>query len=242
MFIDATSLHYRELNELIRMAIKDGAREILIKNVNGQRYIAAGLKGDVYLEIDGVPGNDLAVFMDGPEIIVRNNAQDGIGNTMNSGTVVVHGHGGDVIGYGMRGGRIFIMGDTGYRTGIHMKGYMDKQPVIIIGGRAGDFCGEYMAGGMMILLDLEEKGDITGDYLGTGMHGGVIFIRGDVSRRRCGAEVGIVEPDDKDMIMIKRHIEDFCKYFNINIEEVFSKPFKKLLPVSSRPYGNLYCY
>lgn len=242
MFIDASSLHYRELNELIRNAVKDGEKEIYIKNVNGQRYIAAGLRANVYIEIEGVPGNDLGVFMDGPEIIVKSNAQDGVGNTMNGGTVVVHGHGGDVIGYGMRGGRIFILGDTGYRTGIHMKGYIDKQPVIIIGGRTGDFCAEYMAGGIMILLNLEGKGDITGDYLGTGMHGGVIFIRGDVNRKKCGAEIGILNPDEDDLVLLKTHLRDFCKHFHISIDEVISKPFKKIIPVSSRPYGNLYCY
>ena len=242
MYIDASKLHYRELNELIRKAAKDGVEKICIENVNGQRYIAAGLRENVYIEIKGVPGNDLAVFMDGPEIIVKNNAQDGIGNTMNGGTVVVHGHGGDVIGYGMRGGRIFILGDAGYRTGIHMKGYMDRQPVIIIGGRVGDFCAEYMAGGLMVLLDLEERGDVAGNYLGTGMHGGAIFVRGDINRKKCGVEVGILEPEENDMILLKRHLEDFCRYFNISINELLSKPFIKLVPVSSRPYGNLYCY
>lgn len=41
----------------------------------------------VLIEIEGVPGEDLAAFMDGPRIIVHNNAQDGVGNTMNSGQV-----------------------------------------------------------------------------------------------------------------------------------------------------------
>lgn len=33
----------------------------------------------------------------------------------------------------MRGGRIYVRGDAGYRTGIHMKAYEDKTPVMIIG-------------------------------------------------------------------------------------------------------------
>ena len=42
----------------------------------------------------------------------------------------------------MRGGEIFIKGDVGYRVGIHMKAYLDHQPKIVVGGKAGDFLGE----------------------------------------------------------------------------------------------------
>jgi len=38
-----------------------------------------------------------------PTIIVHGNAEDAVGNTMNSGKMVVHGMAGDVIGYSMRG-------------------------------------------------------------------------------------------------------------------------------------------
>lgn len=58
---------------------------------------------------------------------------------MNSGKIYVHGSCGDATGYAMRGGRILIEGNSGYRTGIHMKAYKDKLPVIVIGGAAGSF-------------------------------------------------------------------------------------------------------
>src|SRR3990170_5361539 len=178
--IDAKGVYYRDLNEKVRQAISRGEKEILLKNVNGQYYIGDGLRGgDVRITIEGVPGNDLAAFMDGPTLIVKGNAQDNIANTMNGGKVVIHGHAGDVLGYGMRGGKLHILGDVGYRIGIHMKGYQDQTPVIISGGSAQDFYGEYMAGGILILLGLERRNSqpIIGDYVGTGMHGGVIYIR-----------------------------------------------------------------
>ena len=34
---------------------------------------------------------------------------------------------------------------------------------------AGDFFGEYMAGGIMILLGMNGKSPLVGDYVGTGM-------------------------------------------------------------------------
>ncbi len=242
--IDAKGIYYRELNQMVRDAIAKGEKEILLKNVNGQYYIGDGLRAkDVTIVIEGVPGNDLAAFMDGPTIIVKGNAQDNIGNTMNSGKVVVHGHAGDVLGYGMRGGKLHILGDVGYRVGIHMKGYKKQIPVIICGGTAGDFLGEYMAGGVLVVLDLEESGKpIARDYIGTGMHGGKIFLRGEVEKIRCGKEVGIVEPDDADMKELEKLLKEYCEDLNLNLEEIMKKPFQKLIPITLRPYGNLYAY
>jgi glutamate synthase domain-containing protein 3 len=109
----------------------------------------------VDIEIFGTPGNDLGAFMNGPRIIVHGNAQDGCGNTMNEGEIIIHGHAGDIIGLSARGGKIFVREDVGYRAGIHMKEYQGKKPVLVIGGTAQDFLGEYMAGGVLILLGLD---------------------------------------------------------------------------------------
>ncbi|MBI3754504.1 MAG: hypothetical protein HY266_10765 [Deltaproteobacteria bacterium] len=243
--IDAKGLYYRELNSKVRDAVSKGEKEIVLKNVNGQYYIGDGLRGDASITIEGVPGNDLAAFMDGPTLIVKNNAQDNIGNTMNSGKVIIYGHAGDVLGYGMRGGKLHIRGNVGYRVGIHMKGYKKQIPVIIAGGKAGDFFGEYMAGGALILLNLDNKNDnrpMVGDYLGTGMHGGTIFIRGAVDKKICGAEVGITDLNEEDTKLLKEYLTDYCKDFNLNVDEIMKGQFKKLIPASLRPYGNLYAY
>lgn len=242
--IDAQGLYYRDLNSRVREAISKGETEIILKNVNGQYYIGDGLRGKATITIEGVPGNDLAAFMDGPTIIVKSNAQDNISNTMNSGKVVVHGHAGDVLGYGMRGGKLHVLGDVGYRVGIHMKGVKRQSPTIIAGGTAGDFFGEYLAGGTLILLGLEAKDSapLVGDYLGTGMHGGQIFIRGEVEKKYCGAEVGILDLDDEDEKTLKKHLKEYCEDFGLSLDEVMKKEFRKLEPVSARPYGNLYAY
>jgi glutamate synthase domain-containing protein 3 len=205
--IDARGVYYKTLNEQVRQYVTAGAKTIVLDHVNGQRYIGAGLQGeDIRIDIYGVPGNDMAVFMDGPTIEVFDNAQDSVGNTMNAGRIYVHGHAGDVCGYGMRGGKLFVRGDVGYRVGIHMKAYMEKVPVLIIGGTAGHFLGEYMSGGTIILLGLEKRPGqpLAGDYLGTGMHGGAIFVRGEVDSRRVGKEVGVDKPDDAEYQMLKK--------------------------------------
>ncbi|MBW7957695.1 MAG: hypothetical protein H3C68_07355 [Deltaproteobacteria bacterium] len=240
--IDAKGTYYRDLNKKVREAVEKGEKEIVLENVNGQYYIGDGLRAKVSITIEGVPGNDLAAFMDGPTIRIRSNAQDNISNTMNSGKVIIEGHAGDVLGYGMRGGKLHIRGNVGYRVGIHMKGDKKQGPTIIVGGTAGDFFGEYMAGGLLILLGLDNDGPIVGDYLGTGMHGGMIFVRGEVDKDMCGAEVGVMEPDEDDLKVLKDALTDYCADLGLKLEEVMAKGFKKLVPVSARPYGNLYAY
>ncbi|MGQ9512976.1 hypothetical protein [Thermodesulfitimonas sp.] len=240
--IDVACLHYRELNRRIREAIAAGEKEFLLVNVNGHRYIGAGLQSPVCITIEGVPGNDLACFMDGPVITVKGNAQDGVGNTMNGGVVVIHGDAGDVCGYGMRGGKLFIKGNVGYRTGIHMKAYFDKVPVVVVGGTTGDFLGEYMAGGILVILGLgrEDGEPLTGDYTGTGMHGGTIFLRGTVEEFFLGKEVQPFPPNETDWGLLRQIVMEFCGYFGYDPEAVLGAEFTKLVPVSYRPYGRLY--
>lgn len=59
-----------------------------------------------------------------------------------------------------------------------MKAYKEKKPVMVIGGRAGSFLGEYQAGGYIVVLgiDIGEK-PIVGNFPCTGMHGGKMFLR-----------------------------------------------------------------
>lgn len=244
MKIDAQGIYYRDLNLDIRAAVAAGETEIDLVNVNGQYFIGDGINKPVTITINGVPGNDLGAFMNGATIIVNENAQDNIGNTMNAGKVIVNGHAGDVLGYGMRGGRIHIRKDVGYRVGIHMKSYQDNKPVLIAGGKAGDFFGEYMAGGVLILLGMysdQPQKPKHGYLFGTGMHGGVIYVRGAVDESRLAKEVGVFDLDDSDRKELEDYIKEYCRDFQLDAAEVFKEPFVKVLPHSKRPYGNMYC-
>ncbi|MFU8890677.1 MAG: hypothetical protein ACNA76_03325 [Anaerosomatales bacterium] len=243
--IDARGIYYKHLNEVVRRCLADGAKKVVLENVNGQRYIGTGLKGaDTRIEVHGTAGQDMAMFMDGPTVEVFGSAQDGVGNTMNAGRVIVHGDAGDVLGYGMRGGRVFIKGDVGYRVGIHMKAYETRHPVMVCGGKARDFFGEYMAGGVLVLLGMDSRieGPLVGGYIGTGMHGGVIYLRGEVEPWQCGKEVGTFPANEEDLANLRPVLEEYCEAFGMDVDEVLSVPFTKLVPVSHRPYGKLYTY
>jgi glutamate synthase domain-containing protein 3 len=243
--IDAKGLRYGELNEKIHQAANSGAKELILDNVNGQRYIGDGLTGNsIKIVVNGTAGNDLAAFMDGPTITVNPSAQDGIGNTMNAGKVIIHGNAGDIVGHSMRGGRIYVRGDAGYRIGIHMKAYKHLYPVIIIGGTAGDFLGEYMAGGLIVVLGLDnEKGaPVVGNYTGTGMHGGMMYVRGSIKDYQLGKEVGKFSLDNEDEKILGKYLKDYCACFSLNLREIIDGKFIKLSPSTHRPYGKPYAY
>ena len=241
----------KELNMLIHEAVSSNYKEIRIHNVCGQRFIGAALKGDITIKINGLPGNDLGIFMDGPKILVNGNSEDQSGNTMNSGTIIINGDGGDVIGLSSRGGKIFIKGNVGYRVGIHMKEYEDKFPLLIIGGTTKDFLGEYMAGGKIIVLGLkilpdntiiENQQPICGCELGTGIHSGSIYLRTDENlEERLGPGAKLFEVSKKEWQEIFPFIMNFCNLFNIPKKIINAKPFKVVKPLSKRPFRNNYC-
>jgi glutamate synthase domain-containing protein 3 len=242
--IDANGTHYRELNGQIREAVAQGAQRIDLHDVHGQRYIATNLRGGAEIHIHGTPGNDLGAFLDGSRLVVHGNAQDGCGNTMNEGDIIVHGHAGDITGLSARGGRIFIREDVGYRAGVHMKEYEGKRPALVIGGTAQDFLGEYMAGGVVVVLGLAFNGRYShgAGFVGTGMHGGVIYLRGSIEEYQLGKEVGVGRVSRKDRAVLRDLVTQFAGHFGFDAQEILASRFVKLVPLYLRPYGRLYTY
>jgi len=193
--IDAFGLDYRKLNDLILQKFLEGHRVVKVYNVHGQRYIGVNLMRhnvrNVTLEIYGVPGNCLGNLNEDIEIIVYGNAEDDVGDTMHSGRIVIHGDARDVIGQALQGGYIFIRGNAGNRVGILMREYRDRRPYLIVGGRVDNYLAEYMAGGVIMVLGLEAylnnlNIELTGRYVGSGMVGGRVYIRGRVAPYKIG--------------------------------------------------------
>lgn len=232
--IDAEKINFKSLNDLIRKT-KDN---IIIENCEGQRFIADGTS-DKNVTVKGVPGNALGAYLNGSRITVEGNAQDAVGDTMNDGVIVVKGSVGDAVGYAMRGGRILVKGNAGYRVGIHMKEYGGKKPVIVVGGRVGSFLGEYQAGGLIIVLGLD-GGKVVGDFCGTGMHGGEIFLRTDSLPEDLPEQVKAVVATEEDKERIKSYVSEFCSLFGEDESKILSSEFFLLKPNSQNPYRQLY--
>ena len=164
---------------------------MVVEGVNGTRFIGMGVSfgttaGTKKVIVNGYPGNCLANLNDGGIFEVFGSVADDLADTMTDGKVIVHGNAGDVAGQALQGGRLYVRGSVGNRAAIQMREFRERRPYFIIGESAGDYLGEYMAGGRVVVLNLSRRGRPAGDYIGTGMVGGKIFIRGNVLPSQVG--------------------------------------------------------
>ena len=227
-------------HQAINDSLRDVQEDCTLINCCGQRFIAAGMS-DKNITISGVPGNALGAYLNGASITVNANAQDAVGDTMNEGKIVIHGNIGDAAGYAMRGGEIYIQGNAGYRAGIHMKEYGEKVPVLVIGGCAGSFLGEYQAGGVIMVLGLNRGNKrIVHNFPCTGMHGGKLFLRGKCDDIEFPSQVTARPAGSADLAEIQEYVAEFCKEFDCSSQEIMNSPFTVVTPDSKNPYKQMY--
>ncbi|SFM78043.1 GltB/FmdC/FwdC-like GXGXG domain-containing protein [Methanolobus profundi] len=242
LVIDVKGMHYSPLNKMIREAVASGVKEIVLNNVLGQRFIGNGVRGDAKITINGVPGGDLGMFMSGPECEVFGNAEHAPGNTMDRGSLIIHGSAGDAVAHSMRGGKVFVEGNIGYRGGIHMKEYEGKRPILAIGGTSHAFLGEYMAGGIILVLGIGHEPAVEDRGIGSGIHGGEIVIRGDVDDKLLGVGAKKVEFTDDDLVRLSPLIEEFCGRFDIDPTPFLDTNYSRIIPASARPFAGKYTW
>ncbi|MFH1721275.1 MAG: hypothetical protein ABH950_01575 [Candidatus Altiarchaeota archaeon] len=258
-------LHHKDLNKKIRAAVKNGAKHITVKNVCGQRFIGAGISSDdLTIEVEGDAGLDLGVFSSGIKIIVHGSSEYLLGNTLNKGELIVYGSSWDITGMGAKGGTIYVMGNGGSRIGIHMKEFHKEKPLIVYGGTVKQFLGEYMAGGNIVVLGLDfsealpknknviQKKDIdpkkikhasepvAQSDLGAGIHGGAIYVRGEVPDELLGVYATKKEFSEEDKKILEPIWKKFQEYFNTPLELIAHDNYTKIVPYSSRPFGKAY--
>ncbi|MCY0860290.1 MAG: glutamate synthase [Sulfolobaceae archaeon] len=224
--IDAHNIDYRELNYYILKEIEKGKRLVRVANVLGHRYIGINLPSKnirgVRIELYGVAGNCLANLNDGNEFYVYGNVGDDCCDTMHEGKVVILGDARDVLAQTFQSGKIFVKGNAGNRVGIQMRQYKDRKPYLIIGGRVDNYLGEYMAGGIIVVFGRGSKSEPVGYFIGTGMIGGKILIRGKVSPNKIGLQPpkieilnllralvidNIISPEEYEQLKDKEYIE-----------------------------------
>ncbi|HUK74935.1 MAG TPA: hypothetical protein VLU99_04015 [Nitrososphaerales archaeon] len=192
--LDSTGVGFGDINEFLRKAYRSGSEVARIENVSGQRYIGMGFstkqedgtRKKFKVELHGYPGNCLANLNDGVSYEVFGNVSDDLADTMHAGSVVVHGSARDVAGQTLQGGYIFVRGSVGNRAAIQMREYKQARPFFIIGETADDYLGEYMAGGILAVLNLSNSDRPVGKFAATGLVGGTLYIRGEVDPTQLG--------------------------------------------------------
>ena len=234
--IEAKGMDFQSLGRRLR----ESEGDVRITDCLGQRFIGAGM-GPRKISIHGVPGNALGAYLNGAEIEVFGSAQDAVGDTMNSGQINVFGNIGDAPGYAMRGGRIYVKGNAGYRAGIHMKAYKEHLPVLMIGGKAGSFLGEYQAGGIIIVLGLsDDEKDIVANFPCTGMHGGKMYLRSKCEGIHFPHQVTARPAQEADMDEISEYINEFSDLFGYDSQTIMDADFTVIVPDSKNPYQQMY--
>ena len=122
-----------------------------------------------------------------------------------------------------------------------MKSYGSKVPVLIVGGAAGSFLGEYQAGGLILVLGLGHEDRAPYNYFcGTGMHGGKIVVRSDYIPENLPDQVVPHDLDQAGLEDILPHLERYCSTFGVPMERILPHRFYALTPNTASPYKRLY--
>jgi glutamate synthase domain-containing protein 1/glutamate synthase domain-containing protein 3 len=201
--MDATGAGFKEVNEFLRKTLSSGSDAARVKNVSGQRYLGIGFstkrsdgtRRNFKVELHGYPGNCLANLNDGVSFEVFGNAGDDLADTMHAGSIVIHGSARDVCAQAFQGGTIFVRGSVGNRAGIQMREYRQAKPFLVVGETADDYLGEYMAGGVLAVLNLGDSEKPVGKFAATGLVGGALYVRGKVDATQLG-----LPPSSEDLL------------------------------------------
>jgi glutamate synthase domain-containing protein 3 len=121
-----------------------------------------------------------------------------------------------------------------------MKQYKDKKPVIVVGGKTGSFLGEYLAGGLIIVLGIGSEELPIGNYTGTGMHGGCMYIRTNKELTSLPEQVTAKIATREDMDEILPYLSEFCNRFDRNSQQLAEDKFYLLKPNKANPFKQLY--
>ena len=196
-----------------------------MKTCVGERYIGCG-SSEGKMILDGNPGNALGAYLDGSDIVLYGDAKEATGDTMIKGSITIYGNTGDAAGYSMKGGKIFIRDNAGIRAGVSMKSYRDRNPVIVIGGRAGKYLGENQSGGTIIVLGIGYENKLPiGSECGKGIKGGKIYIRTKKQPKNIVGDVKIRKASKLDMEDIETYVKEYCHKFDKNSTKILNSTF-----------------
>ena len=213
--IDASNKDLKTVNSEIRKVIKNGAEKIVVENASHIHGLAAGLKNGNVI-INGDVGDYTAALNDGATITINGNAGKFLADNMTKGTIIVNGNAGYGAAEYCYGGLVVIRGDAG-----DFLGALNKGATILVAGNAGNDVGTYMVGGEIIIV-----GNV-GENVGNWFIRGSIFVGGKWQSLGHNCKETPIESEDI------RKLEEYFNKYNISADP---KKFKKLVPISVKPF------
>ena len=113
--------------------------------------------------------------------------------------------------------------------------------MLVIGGRTGSFLGEYQAGGIIIVLGIgSEDRQPVGNFCGTGMHGGRIYLRTAHLPKDLPEQVVAHKATEEDMQIAAPLIQNYAEKFGADAESLLRDEYYVLRPNTQNPYKQLY--
>jgi NADPH-dependent glutamate synthase beta subunit-like oxidoreductase/glutamate synthase domain-containing protein 3/NAD-dependent dihydropyrimidine dehydrogenase PreA subunit len=175
----------RILEEQVQAAVAQGHRRLQIE-AYGQHGIGGRLwragQETVSIRITGHPGQRVG-SMGFPHTVIEvlGPVSDDVGWLNAGAEIVVHGNAGNGAANAMSQGRILVGGNIGAR-GMTMTKHNPRfsAPELWVLGSAGDYFGEFMAGGIAVICGHEAQTpeNVLGHRPLVGMVGGKVFFRG----------------------------------------------------------------
>ncbi|MFZ5563288.1 MAG: FAD-dependent oxidoreductase, partial [Thermodesulfobacteriota bacterium] len=182
---EGTRLESRVLEERVQQAVAEGRRHIEV-DAFGQHGIGGRLwkagTDTVHVRIINQPGQRVgSMGSANTRIEVMGPASDDVGWLNGGAEIVIRGHAGNGLANAMAQGKIYVAGNIGAR-GMTMTKHNPRfaPPEVWVLGSAGDYFGEFMAGGIAVIcgIDAQTPDNVLGYRPLVGMVGGQVMFRG----------------------------------------------------------------
>ncbi|MCU0597862.1 MAG: FAD-dependent oxidoreductase [Desulfobacterales bacterium] len=210
-------LESRVLEERIQAAVEQGHRHIEVHafgqhGIGGRLWKAGSEK--VHVRVTGHTGQRLgSMGFPGTRIEAMGPASDDVGWLNAGAQIIVRGNAGNGVANAMAQGKVYIAGNIGAR-GMTMTKHNPKHapPELWVLGSAGDYFGEFMAGGIAVIcgIDGQSPDNILGYRPLVGMVGGRVFFRG----RHGGyskSDAKLMPIDDADWKWLEENLKKFLE-------------------------------
>ncbi len=199
--------------------IENSRIDIRVTGQSGQRAGSLG-NANTHIEIMGPASDDVGWLNAGANIIVHGNASNGVMNGAAQGKVLI-------------GGSIGARGMTMTKRNPRF-----EPPELWVLGTAGDYFGEFMAGGIAVICG--HNADSSVETLGhrplVGMVGGKVFVRGEIQNfSQKDAKISLISDEQWNWLLV--NLEEFLKKINKkDLLESFSQRSQWQLIEAKSPY------
>ncbi len=183
--VNGQRIESRVLEENIQAAVAQGHTRLLVEAYGqhgiGGRLWSAG-PNQVRIQVKGPAGQRIgSMGFANTRIDIMGPCSDDVGWLNAGATIVVHGNATNGVGNAMAQGKIYVAGNIGSR-GMTMTKQNPRfsPPELWVLGSAGDYFGEFMAGGIAVICGHEGQNpdNVLGYRPLVGMVGGKVFFRG----------------------------------------------------------------